>query len=89
MLCNVHACFEVFQVRAGHTSKFMFELPWKTRMYCDGVYEDFALLLTDDMQDTSLPWCERRQKRSSFKSALAPQRDYVSRLSSQLSFCRL
>ena len=54
MLCSVHACFEVFQVRAGHTSNFMFELPWETRMYCDGVYEDFALLLTDDMQDTSV-----------------------------------
>ena len=24
---------------------------WQSRIYCDGVYEDFALLLTDEMQD--------------------------------------
>ena len=28
------------------------DMPSQTRIYCDGVYEDFALLLTDEMQET-------------------------------------
>ena len=30
------------------------DMPSQTRIYCDGVYEDFALLLTDEMQETVL-----------------------------------
>mmetsp|Transcript_45254 Transcript_45254/g.93553 ORF Transcript_45254/g.93553 Transcript_45254/m.93553 type:complete len:509 (-) Transcript_45254:32-1558(-) len=42
----------------------------ETRMYCDGVYEDFALLLTDDMQEVL-------GEVETFSSANAPFSDAV------------